>query len=121
MPLSRSIPAASLAIALVAALAMPASAQWKRLSIKGLEQTDIDMMRAAGRAVGEEEVGAETSWKNSATQNDGRAKLVERDEQDGMPCRIIAHRVHIGQTDETVDLSFRTCRKDGKWLLAPKE
>ena len=100
---------------------VPAAAQWRHLEVEGLTSSDIALRTEAGRQLDDQEIGAETQWENPETRNRGRVKLLGRDEQDGMPCRTLAHQIHVSKTQEDVDMTFRSCLKDGRWLLAPKE
>ena len=117
----RTTPFLLLAFALFLGGAAPAAAQWKNMKIDGLTGSDIDMMNAASDQLTDQEIGSETQWENAETHNSGRVKLMERDRQGDLPCRTMAHQLTMAKTTEVVTMSFRSCLKDGKWLLAPKE
>jgi hypothetical protein len=113
-------PAVAVVVGLLALGTAPAFGQWRNMDNRSLTSQDFDLMNAAADRLGDGAVGAEESWENPESRNRGRLMIVDRDTQDSLPCRTIAHRVEIMTTQESFIVEARTCFKDGQWRLATR-
>ena len=113
---------AVLAAALALASPLSAEARLGYLAVEGMEPEDYRLMGAAARErMDGQPVGHANSWRNPQNGNSGTAVLKALEEQDGLPCRVVAHSVSIAKTGKSGSIVSRICKKDGRWLIAPKE
>lgn len=111
-------------LALAAALLLPFSAGAKLgyLAVEGMEADDYKLMSQAARErMDGKPVGHQVQWRNPKNGNSGVVTLKALEEQDGLPCRVNEHTVSIAKTGRSGSIISRICKKDGKWLIAPKE
>ena len=105
--------------ATMATVALPASAQmispWFRDSV-GMSDEDLQKMKEALRAAGEQmKVGATADWTSSSGRA-GHAEVLEVFKKNGMDCLTIKHSFTAGG-GKTYTLPF--CKvEDGSWKIA---
>lgn len=86
-----------------------------------LSDSDVKMLTETTRPFLEDDsipIGTVNSWSNPETGNSGTAALIERFEQNGMPCRRIQHDIKLRTVADPYRFVVDRCRvADGTWKL----
>jgi len=86
-----------------------------------LSDSDVKLLTETTRPFFENDsipIGTVSSWSNPETGNSGTAALVERFEQNGMPCRRIQHDIKLRTVADPYRFVVDRCRvADGTWKL----
>jgi len=108
----------AIGVALLCAVAAPATAQFMGIHAPTLERAELDALRDAAVKLYKDpgrELGSRETWE-APTGSHGTVALVERFEHDGMPCMKLAHDIKRRNVSDPLQFESQLCQTpEGAW------